>query len=99
GRVARHWTDHGADNVSDGIGVEPALLQNLTGQPFNPFSDRLVFGSREARRLPPTWSTRACDPPWLVGVKSLAGFGVGQQDTGRRPPRFFGSRAASPRVA
>ena len=36
------------------------------------------------RRLPSMWSTRACDPPWLVGLKILAGFGVGQQDEGYR---------------
>jgi hypothetical protein len=44
GRVAGSLTDHRADNVSDGIGVDPALLQNLARQPFNPLSDRLVFG-------------------------------------------------------
>jgi hypothetical protein len=40
GRVAGRSTDHGADNVSDGLGVDPALLQNLARQPFNPI-DRL----------------------------------------------------------
>ena len=44
GRVAGRLTHHGADNVSDGLGVDPALLQNLARQPFNPLSDRLVFG-------------------------------------------------------
>jgi hypothetical protein len=44
GRVAGRSTDHGTDNVSDGLRVDPALLQNLARQPFNPLSDRLVFG-------------------------------------------------------
>jgi hypothetical protein len=44
GHVAGRSTDHGAHNVSDGLGVDPALLQNLARQPFNPLSDRLVFG-------------------------------------------------------
>ena len=43
-RFAWRSTDHCADNVSDGLGVEPALLQNLARQPFNPLSDRFVFG-------------------------------------------------------
>jgi hypothetical protein len=33
----------GTDNVPDGLGIDPALLQNLARQLFDAFSDRLVF--------------------------------------------------------
>src|SRR5262249_5202743 len=43
GRVAGRSTDHRTDNVSDGVRVDPALLQNLVRQPFNPLSAPLAF--------------------------------------------------------
>src|SRR5258705_6207708 len=36
-------TKDGAGNLSDGLGIDPALLQNLARQLFDAFSDRLVF--------------------------------------------------------
>ena len=84
GRVAGRLTHHGADNVSDGLGVDPALLQNLARQPFNPLSDRLVFGpgrrgvSRRCGRLGHVILH------WLVVANSLAGFAVGKQEEGHR---------------
>jgi hypothetical protein len=33
----------GTDNVPNGLGIDPALLQNLARQLFDAFSDRLVF--------------------------------------------------------
>ena len=48
-RFAWRSTCHGADNIPDGLGIEPALLQNLARQPFNPLSDRFVFGDGRHR--------------------------------------------------
>jgi hypothetical protein len=50
----------GPIHLGDGLGVDPALLQNLARQPFNLLSDRLVFG--DGRR----GASRRCGRLWHV---------------------------------
>jgi hypothetical protein len=41
--TAGYPTKDGAGNLSDGLGIDPALLQDLARQLFDAFSDHLVF--------------------------------------------------------
>src|SRR5262249_14390850 len=67
GRAAKD----GTDNLSDGVGIDPALLQNLARQRFDAFADRLVFdgGTRGiCCRYGGLWHVmlRGCLAPWLL---------------------------------
>jgi hypothetical protein len=56
-------TKDGAGNLSDGLGVDPALLQNLARQLFDAFSDQLIF-DRGRRAI-------CCRRGWLRHVTLL----------------------------
>jgi hypothetical protein len=76
GGTAGRPTKDGAGNLSDGLGIDPALLQNLARQLFDAFSDRRVFsrGWRRVRRG--GGRLRHVIAPWLLLVKRN-GFGAG----------------------
>jgi hypothetical protein len=85
GRVARRSTDHGADNVSDRVGVDPTLLQNLAGQPFNPLP-KLLLSSQAAQGAGRSGPLRSCRRP---GERLLAPdrYGCAQGRAARDAPK------------
>src|SRR5262249_31808470 len=85
--TGRRPTKDGAGNLSDRLGIDPALLQDLARQLFGTFSDRLVFDRGR------------CGGFWRVGPLSdvlvlcrcylnVADFAQGRQEDGSRTIQF-----------